>query len=511
MKIECTIDRLSWILRKKYTLVCRGNLDGSRIISKLSLNMEEKPEEDTIFVGNYPLHCKGLCLQITKRDPGEEGWFLLQGTHSAFEARDDVFHAFLLFHQWREYLSTLYNPEVELFSAINQCAELLDMEIAIVNQETRVGDAKLVYSWIESGKDAPKESGNLMEEIWDQLHLEDNNFDQTYETKGLTYYTCSSYSNCYYENIFWENQYLARILLNIPKNRDDACAFSLAEYMCGCIRKAVLHRYETDFAGRTANALNLCLERILKREPQNPAEVRQALGSIGWHPEDPYEMLWIRSCGYRLAEDELEHYVRKLEAAFPFCRAVQIEDQIGCIHNLKKETMENFSGSLSCFLRENMLKVGISNPFNDFFDACRYGRQAREVLETGHEKEPALWKYEFSSYISEWVLRRCLAAYPEEDFCPPSLRPLKEYDRLHPDAHMLETLFQYVECHFNASLAASRLYVHRTTFFYRMNKIKELTTIRFDSNKEILEIMLYNALLEKQKKKIPGGSKDGWR
>lgn len=75
MKIECTIDRLSWILRKKYTLVCRGNLDGSRIISKLSLNMEEKPEEDTIFVGNYPLHCKGLCLQITKRIPVRKAGF----------------------------------------------------------------------------------------------------------------------------------------------------------------------------------------------------------------------------------------------------------------------------------------------------------------------------------------------------------------------------------------------------------------------------------------------------
>lgn len=29
MKIECTIDRLSWILRKKYTLLRRGNLEGS--------------------------------------------------------------------------------------------------------------------------------------------------------------------------------------------------------------------------------------------------------------------------------------------------------------------------------------------------------------------------------------------------------------------------------------------------------------------------------------------------
>ena len=58
--------------------------------------------------------------------------------------------------------------------------------------------------------------------------------------------------------------------------------------------------------------------------------------------------------------------------------------------------------------------------------------------------------------------------------CPGNLRKIIEYDRTHEGSQLTETLYHYYTCNFNAQKAAEKLFVHRTTFFYRMSKIQKL-------------------------------------
>lgn len=78
-----------------------------------------------------------------------------------------------------------------------------------------------------------------------------------------------------------------------------------------------------------------------------------------------------------------------------------------------------------------------------------------------------------------------------------ALLPLKKYDKTHPDAHFMDTVFEYIRCHSNASAAADRLYIHRITFFYRMKRIKELTQLHFDNKKNCWK--LFYTMLSKKK------------
>ena len=57
----------------------------------------------------------------------------------------------------------------------------------------------------------------------------------------------------------------------------------------------------------------------------------------------------------------------------------------------------------------------------------------------------------------------------------------------------MQTLYQYIASHFNASAAADALYIHRTTFFYRWNRILDLTSPGLDDPRKLLEIMMYFA------------------
>lgn len=55
---------------------------------------------------------------------------------------------------------------------------------------------------------------------------------------------------------------------------------------------------------------------------------------------------------------------------------------------------------------------------------------------------------------------------------------------------MTETLYHYYTCNFNAQKAAEKLFVHRTTFFYRMSKIQKLAAFHIEDSKETCQVLL---------------------
>jgi len=62
------------------------------------------------------------------------------------------------------------------------------------------------------------------------------------------------------------------------------------------------------------------------------------------------------------------------------------------------------------------------------------------------------------------------------------------------------TLETYYNCKFNAAEAAKQLYIHRTTFFYRLNKIRQIAAIDFDDPGQRLQILLYFALAREEQR-----------
>ena len=54
------------------------------------------------------------------------------------------------------------------------------------------------------------------------------------------------------------------------------------------------------------------------------------------------------------------------------------------------------------------------------------------------------------------------------------VRPLEDYDRAR-GSDLVRTLRMYFACNANTSLAADRLFLHRNSMLYRMDRIRELT------------------------------------
>ena len=72
---------------------------------------------------------------------------------------------------------------------------------------------------------------------------------------------------------------------------------------------------------------------------------------------------------------------------------------------------------------------------------------------------------------------------------------LVQYDK-EKGTEYYKTLNTYFECKYNAAEAAKRLFINRSTFHYRLERIQELVNIDFDSNDELLYSAISFKILE---------------
>ena len=60
-----------------------------------------------------------------------------------------------------------------------------------------------------------------------------------------------------------------------------------------------------------------------------------------------------------------------------------------------------------------------------------------------------------------------------------------------------KTLECYVKCRYNAAHTAKELFIHRSTLFYRLERIQKLTKLNLDDAKIRLVLQLSFAMLKK--------------
>ena len=84
--------------------------------------------------------------------------------------------------------------------------------------------------------------------------------------------------------------------------------------------------------------------------------------------------------------------------------------------------------------------------------------------------------------------------------CHEGLLDLKEQDEKNQTQY-LETLRVYLEQHLSSTQAARELFIHRSTFLYRLDRIREILQSDLDDPEEIFYLELSFRLLEQENEK----------
>lgn len=80
--------------------------------------------------------------------------------------------------------------------------------------------------------------------------------------------------------------------------------------------------------------------------------------------------------------------------------------------------------------------------------------------------------FPFQEYIIFWEIAQ-LSSEEKESIYHTSIKPLVDFDKEH-HSELVQTLFVYYQCNFNASITAKKLFIHRNTFLNRINKIEHI-------------------------------------
>lgn len=497
MTAACFVD----MLKKLYRIEKIGDFQDDFPVDRGSLWTGGQISPDTLylFVGSEPIPgIKPLYLVTNGKCGKGEGWCLHCESGEVLSVVNDFFQTWQMFQQWREQCRDLARIGHDLPALLDAGAAYLGADMVIIDREYRYDGGSLSGTF--ESNDFFSTGEDMDAKAVEDLYVMNPRFDDTFRTDGLVPYDYPNDPNhgLYYYNLRYDGLYLGRLLVQIPHEKDTPSFRHLTDGFGALVSECYEYHYLRKNQGMPRHSVYDAWKQILSGQTVDQEHTELRLASMGWRSNDRYRIAWLVSNGYFRSQETLKFYAVQLEQEFPACIAAQIDDGIFILHNLDRENDPDFRQKLAGFLRENLLIVGISNVFSDFYNSRCYAAQGKEALKLGSHRNPSLWRFEFRDYLSDYVLQQCLSQYTARDLCPASLEKLLAYDAVHPEMELVKTLEMYYNCKFNAAEAAKKLFIHRTTMFYRLNKIQEIADIDHENPESRLHLMLTFALLHEE-------------
>lgn len=366
--------------------------------------------------------------------------------------------------------------------------------------------------------------GNMIPpELVQSLLLSKKFHEAALRPSAFYYYENHNDRRNYCRNIFLDGQYYARLLMLLPENAErflpgEEELFDLfadrTEQLC--MRDArFLRRKRADSLHQVCSALdageNISMaiaEAAMQRSGWMPAHTFLAgtlefFSKPGWHTQIEYTLPYLVSC----IEQTWPHscaWIREDKVCF--AADLTLTAQVGSGKNKKGETAEkagsrenegqkkrsalrDFCAELAVLVRENICRAGLSSCFNDFLKLPDALEQARSALRLGQQRAPQRWYHLFDDYRMEYVLEMlrtqgsmCLIPHP-------ALGILRASD-VQYGTEYIDTLRAYFEAGRNMTAAADRIFIHRTSFCRRMDRIRELSGIDPGDSDAMLELEL---------------------
>ena len=242
--------------------------------------------------------------------------------------------------------------------------------------------------------------------------------------------------------------------------------------------------------------------RILSDRTADYMQVSRELTELGWSGNHEYMCLILQITYLNQQNLSTKAICRYIKKKVPDSVSFLYQDEIVVFFDLTRlgMTQEDVAGKLIYFIRDTYLKAGYSRVMEGHMNLRRQYVQAKTALDVGSRKKPYLWIHYFSQVALTYILEQSTRRLSGSMICHEGLLELKRHDRENQTQYM-ETLRVYLEQHLSATQAARELFIHRSTFLYRLDRIKEILQSDLDDPEEIFYLELSFRLLEQEEEK----------
>ena len=198
------------------------------------------------------------------------------------------------------------------------------------------------------------------------------------------------------------------------------------------------------------------------------------------------------------------YILQHIETTFPGSNAFETDGYLVVLIDLGGENADEkvTLHTLRKLLKEMGLQAGVSCPFQNLLAVRLYFRQAVLALELGAAKDPNHCCHYFSDYKLSYMCMSSLGEFSAENLMAPGLARLVRHDAA-SQTNYVQTLRIYLKNNMNSSKAAQELYIHRSTFQERLQRIETILDLDLEDPGKRLYLMLMLRILEEQSGEAP--------
>lgn len=190
-----------------------------------------------------------------------------------------------------------------------------------------------------------------------------------------------------------------------------------------------------------------------------------------------------------------------LKNLFPNSIYIALKNKFIYLMSAKKIVPPEKFTDLDKFLKTVGVYAGVSNPFKRFDAVHVFIDEANEALEMGKQTKSDMNIYLFENVCELSVAKNLIMSSgrsPEMYLYPP-LMELIDYDRENGTS-LVETLREYLQNSKNPKEVYEKLYIHKNTLYYRLDKIKQIMGVNYEHADVQMRINLTFDILDYQKK-----------
>lgn len=236
---------------------------------------------------------------------------------------------------------------------------------------------------------------------------------------------------------------------------------------------------------------SIFLAELLNQCFTNQKDIERRRKMLNWKS---CEYLWIFtvfSNDQKIFRQKAEFLSIRLKNLLPDSRwVINDNNLIFLIMKETNDTSEFLPGNvLSEILMRNHMYGVLSNPFSHLSDVKKYYIQTlavQEFAERNKEKIPIIF---YENYSILHIAKILSETYDLTEFYHPTILAIKNYDSQNHTSY-LKTLQQYLIHIDNPTESSKNLCIHKNTFFYRINKLKELFHLDLNNGHERLKLQL---------------------
>ncbi|MEA5047907.1 MAG: helix-turn-helix domain-containing protein [Eubacteriales bacterium] len=257
------------------------------------------------------------------------------------------------------------------------------------------------------------------------------------------------------------------------------------------------HRFSTRaprFDSRL-DEIEKCLCNLLDHTEQQEGAALHALDDLGWNEQKKYYFVAAEPISGKTKQSSLNTLCDQIENMIPECCVFYRPPYLVMVAQNSEKFNDQSIDVLNEFGEREGVHFGAGPALAGFNNLDLRLAIAIETLNRSNEKAAAT----FSDVAEEYFCDLAVSKYPIDFICLPSVGDMAEYDKKHGTKY-LETVECYFQNRFNAVKTASDLFIHRSTFLYRLEKIKEQFGLDLEAEmKTPIHMLLSLRLVEKQK------------